>query len=197
MVSQSDVVVLVCRVRAIFYGGLRWTPWTPWGSWLWPVRPVDSPPPLPPTPHPPPSQQSITTPPTPCLAAGAARTATGASDASAVRLNVEKQEEEVLSSDQIIGSETRWADSLRGTWEGLWRRCWAQCECVLIKLWVTLWLYWVNEGWRRLTCFKAPWWILVDMRKETCICSELRHAGKRDEHEYDCEFIWIKGKNTF
>lgn len=194
MVRQSDVVVLVCRVRAIFYGGLRWTPWTPWGSWLWPARPVDSPPPLPPTPHPPPSQQSITTPPpTPSLAAGAACTATGASDASAVGVNVEKQKEDALSSDQIIGSETRRADSLRGTWERLWRRCWAQCECVLIKLWVSIELMKDRDDWPALKPLDG--FLLICERKPAS--AQSYGTQERGMNTNMTEFIWIKGKNQF
>lgn len=99
-----------CRVRAICYGGLRWTPWTPWGSWLWPVRPVDSLPALRPTPHPPPSQQSITSPPSRRLAAGAARMATGASDTSATANGGKQMKEElttVVCSSLVVLSEWR------------------------------------------------------------------------------------------
>lgn len=134
-------VVLDCRVRVICYGGLRWTPWTPWGSWLWPVRPADSPPHLPPTPHPP-SPQTITTPPTPCPAAGAALTATGASEASAVAgagVNVEKQMEDALSSDQCSAELTSLSAQRLGSWLSKLRwRCWAQCERVSVKL--SFWL---------------------------------------------------------
>lgn len=127
--SEGVCVVLDCRVRVICYGGQRWTPWTPWGSWLWPVRPADSPPPLPPPPHPPPSQQTITTPPTPCPAAGAALTATGASEASAVAgVNVEKGGCSELRAvqrraPQFIGSDT--GELLSSVW---------MCVCKVVFL---------------------------------------------------------------
>lgn len=194
--SEGVCVVLDCRVRVIFYGGLRWTPWTPWGSWLWPVRPVASPPPLPPTPHPPPSQQTITTPPTPCPAAGAALTATGASEASAVAgVNVEKQREDALSSEQCSAKLPSLLAQTLGSWLSKLRWCcWAQCECVSVKL--SFWLFGVNEGGRKLTRFNAPSsWSLANVQKETCICSEIRRPEKRSEKEvkYDCAFFKMKG----
>lgn len=142
-----------CRVRVICYGGLRWTPWTPWGSWLWPVRPVDSPPALRPTPHPPPSQQSITTPPSPCPAAGAARTATGASDTSA-GVNVEKQMEQLttwMCVDKVV--------------------CYFFGRTELMK---------DGDDWPALMLSS---WILVDVQKETCSEMEHAERGTNRKYD--------------